>query len=106
MLDLIPGTGSSNPPPSSEESANSQVRPYPDLPVALGGTHAKFYPRSVDFGDFRLTCDDAPRYRRGEMADIDFRANRAFAGFEIRLDRAERGALHDHDHDRRREYRR
>jgi len=41
--------------------------------------------------DFGLTCDDAPYYSRGEMADIDFGANRAFAGVEIRLDRVERG---------------
>jgi len=85
---------------------SARVRPYADLPVALGGTHAKFDPPPVDFGDFGLTCDDAPYYSRGEMADIDFGANRAFAGVEIGLDRVERGVLHDHDHDRRREYRR
>src|SRR5215472_14559093 len=84
----------------------ARVRPYADLPVALGGTHAKFDPPPIDFGDFGLTCDDAPYYSRGEMADIDLGANRAFAGVEIGLDRVEGGVLHDHNHDRRREHRR
>ena len=85
---------------------SARVRPYADLPVALGGMHAKFDPPPVDFGDFGLTCDDAPYYSRGEMADSDLGANRAFAGVKIGLDRVERGVLHDHDHDRRREHRR
>src|SRR5215471_282907 len=84
----------------------ARVRPDANLPVALGGTHAKFDPPPVDFGDFGLTCDDAPYYSRGEMADIDFGANRAFAGVEIGLDRVERCVLHDHNHNRHCEYRR
>src|SRR5262249_29983857 len=83
---------------------SARVRPYADLAVALGGTHAKFDPPPVDFGDFGRTCDDAPHYSRGQMPDIDLGANRAFAGVEIGLDRVERGVLHDHDHDRRREH--
>jgi len=40
------------------------------------------------------------------MTHVDARAERAFAGAQIRLDRVERRVFHHHDHDRRRQNRR
>src|SRR5690349_12112544 len=64
----------------------------------------KFDALSVDVRHLGLACDGMACGRRGQMADIHPRAERALAGVEERLQRVERGVLHHHDHDGRGEH--
>ena len=66
------------------------MRPDPDLLIALCRAHSEFDPPPVDFRDLGLAGDHASDWCRCEVADIDFGADRAFAGVEIGLDRIER----------------
>ena len=55
----------------------------------------------IDPGDFGLTDDPAPDRCRGQVRDIDVRANRAEPGVKVWLDRVQRRVLHHQDHHRR-----
>ena len=79
---------------------------HSNLLVPVGRTNRKLDAPPVNVGHFRFADDASAGRRRRQMAHVDARAERAFAGVEIGLDGVERRILHHHDHDRRRQDRR
>jgi hypothetical protein len=80
--------------------------PDPDLVPAFRCPYRKFDPPPGDLGHLGLADHPPPDRRRGEVADIDRGADRAFAGVEKAPDCIQRRVLHHHDHDRGGQYRR
>jgi hypothetical protein len=82
------------------------MRARADFLGFVARTHLEFDATTVDLGDFGLRRDAVADGSRGEMMDVDGRADRAFAGFEIVAHGIERGVLHRRHQHRRGEDRR
>src|SRR3989442_473044 len=73
-----------------EVDDHSFVRADAYLLGSIHGADFELDMPALDLGDLRLACDTPPCRRRSQMANVDARAERAFAGVEIRLDRVQR----------------
>src|SRR3974390_2658306 len=73
---------------------HARVRPRADFLVFVARAYFEFNPPAVDFRHFGDRGDLMPGRRRGEMLDVDNRADCAFARVEIIAHRVERGVLH------------
>src|SRR5579863_269656 len=76
---------------------------HSDLLIPVGRANRKLDAPPINFGNLRFADYESTNRCRRQMAHVDVRAERAFAGVEIWFDRVESCILHDHDHDRRRQ---